>query len=76
MKCINLRPGDKLKIGDATVELTDKRGPRGGNCARLLVDAPLTITFELVRRDDIGPAFPDHARGAQDALRSSIPSCS
>lgn len=72
MKCINLRPGDKVKIGDATVSLTDRRGPRGGNYARLLVDAPVTITIELVRRNETRPAFSDQDRGAQDAPRSSI----
>ncbi|MDQ0506418.1 hypothetical protein [Xanthobacter agilis] len=69
MKCLSLHMGEVLVIGDATIMLAERRN--GGHHARLLVDGPDTLRFEL--RKPSGAVIPRRADpispidGAQDA---------
>lgn len=73
MKCISLHLGEVLVIGDATIMLGERR--RGGHHARLVVDGPNDMRFEL--RKPSGVVLPRHpapnaADGAQHAPRRAF----
>lgn len=73
MKFFSLHMGETLVIGDAVVMLAERRN--GGHHARLVVDAPIGVRFELRKRDGgiVGLSRPLTENGAQDAPRRAFP---
>lgn len=71
MKCISLHIGEVLVIGDATIMLGERR--RGGHHARLVVDGPDDMRFELRKPSGVvlphSPAPTSPTDGAHDAPR-------
>lgn len=57
---IDLRPGDEIKVGDATVKMIHK----SGQLACLVIDAPKNVPIERVRaKDGQGCTTPVHLQG-------------
>ena len=67
MKCISLHIGEVLVIGDATITLGERR--RGGHHARLVVEVPEGLRFELHKSSGlvVPRPVPDITDGAQYA---------
>lgn len=68
MKCISLHMGEVLVIGDVTIMLGERR--RSGHHARLVVDGPSEMRFELRKPSSVAlprPSLLSPADGAHDA---------